>query len=190
MVIDDVAIVKVEVVGCNHLAALAILADGNHLAVGISDAVHSAARLDGGVGVGTDDQVNIMALADDERVVRLGGLVAAVANVRHHHDIIYAQNLLEVACRSVGNTRRIAVAQTTAVHIGNQTLGVDIDADKRNALVAHGLNPIGLEQTIERGGADVVVGTDFHGIDIVVVGCKFFHAVVKLMVAQNDGVIA
>ena len=131
-----------------------------------------------------------MALTDDERIIGLAGLIAAVTDVRHHDGVIHANHLLEVAGRGISHIGGIDVTQILAVSLGDQAHRVDIDAEESHTLVAHGFDPIGLEQTVERCGAEVIIGADFHGINIAIMCCKFFHAVVKLMITQNDSVIA
>ena len=131
-----------------------------------------------------------MALPDDERIIGLGGLIAAVADVGHHDGIIHTLHLLEVLGSGISHIRSVVVAQLLAVHVGNQAGGIDVDAEERHTLVAHGLDPIGLEQAVERRGAEVIVCADLHRIHVAIVLSQFLHAVVKLMIAHDNRVIA
>ena len=189
MVIHDIASLQVQVIGRHELAALAVLADGNHLAVSIGDAVHATTRGDSGVGVGADDHVDIVAVANDERVVGFGWLITAIADVRDHDGIVHPLHLLEIAGCGIGCIGGKTIAQILTVHVGNQPRGVDVDAEETDALIAHGLDPVGMEQAVERSGAEVIVGAHLHGIHVAVVCGQLLHAVVKLMVAQDDRVI-
>ena len=61
VVINDVAGFQIQVIGGYQLAALSVLADGYHLAVGIAYAAPFTSRLDGRVGMRADGHVDVSA---------------------------------------------------------------------------------------------------------------------------------
>ena len=190
VLILDLASLEVQVVGGHILAAFAVLAHRNQAAIVILDQGKLAAGLDDGVRVAAHHEVDVVAVLDDVDIIGLAGVVGGVADVRDHHHIVDLLHLLEILGRGVGHIDRGQIAHALIVLEADEPLGLHIDAHEGHALVAIALDDVGLEHALERSAAHLVVGAELLGVDVAVVLGNLVHAVVKLVVAQDDHVIA
>ena len=190
MAINHVSVVQVHVIHAHELAALAVLPHRDETAVGIGNLSELTSRLNHGVRVTANHQVDIVAVADNHRVVWLRGIVGVVTDVRHHHRIVAAQRLLEIARRSIGHVNGANITQPRVIFVGNQALRFNVDAKHTHTLVAHGLDIVRLKNLVQLGSAEVVVGTQFLGLDVLVKMINAVQAIVKLVVAEDNHVVA
>ena len=110
--------------------------------------------------------------------------------MRDHDHIVDLLHLLEIFGGGIRHINRWQIAHALIVLETDEPLGLHIDAHECHALVAIALDDVWLKHALERRAAHLVVGTDFLGIDILIILGNVLHAIIKLMVAQNDDVIA
>ena len=136
-----------------------------------------------------DYQIHVTARHGEYAVRRQFRTVDLIAKMRHHNSIIRHSPVLQHPGDAVGHAHSVAVHHPFIALRGNHPLRLAAHAYQRYALALIFPYGIFLRQSGHGSSREIIIGTQFHGIQTAVIVSKSLQAVVELVVARHRVVI-